>query len=78
MWQWIIVSKYGYHPYEWLSRGVKGMSRNTWKEVIYELPVFSSLISSLIREKEENRIYLSKHSNYLEIMSKQPKHAGRN
>lgn len=43
LWHRIIVSKYGHHPNEWLSSGVKG-TRNPWKEIIYELLVFSGLV----------------------------------
>ncbi|TYK06495.1 ACT11D09.5 [Cucumis melo var. makuwa] len=41
---WIIVSKHGSHPFEWITRGVKGTFRNPWKDISIELPTFSRFV----------------------------------
>ena len=42
-WHRIVVSKHDSHPFEWITRGIKGSFRNPWKIISFELPTFSRL-----------------------------------
>lgn len=40
LWHRIIVSKHAPHPFEWLTKGIKGTYRNQWKDISKELRAF--------------------------------------
>ena len=48
LWHRIIVSKHGTHPFEWAVKGLKGTHRNPWKNISFELPIFSKLIRCFV------------------------------
>ena len=53
LWHRIIVSKHGAHPIEWMSKWVKGTHRNLWKEVSFELPMFSRFTRCFVWDGED-------------------------